>query len=151
MVAGKDVMRKKILIVEDNSELLELMRLALKQAGFRTATASNGVDALRAARDLAPDVVVLDLVLPELDGFAVCERLRKDACTASVPIIVLTGLSSEFARLASLEAGANEYVTKPVSPEALVSTIKQLLRRPEKLRAGRPASSALLAQSSSAG
>jgi DNA-binding response OmpR family regulator len=131
------VMRKKILIVEDNSELLELMRLALKHAGFRTATASNGADALKAAKDAAPDLVVLDLVLPELDGFAVCERLRKNPATAGIPIIVLTGLSSEFARLASLEAGADEYVTKPVSPEALVSTIKQLLRRPEKLHATR--------------
>jgi DNA-binding response OmpR family regulator len=139
-------MRKKILIVEDNSELLELMRLALKQAGFRTATASNGADALTVAQEAAPDAVVLDLVLPELDGFAVCESLRRNPATAGIPIIVLTGLSSEFARLASLEAGADEYVTKPVSLETLVSTIRQLLRRPEKLRATRPASSATVAQ-----
>jgi DNA-binding response OmpR family regulator len=138
-------MRKKILIVEDNSELLELMRLGLKQAGFRIATASNGVDALKLARSGAPDVMVLDLVLPELDGFAVCDSLRKDPATASLPLIVLTGLTSEFARYASLESGADEYVTKPISPERLVSKIKQLLRRPAKARPARTESSASLA------
>lgn len=131
-------MRKKILIVEDNSELLELLRLGLKQAGFRIVTASNGVDALKLARTAAPDLVVLDLVLPELDGFAVCESLRRDQATASTPLIVLTGLSSEFARLASFESGADEYVTKPISPELLVSRIKHLLRRPAKARSPKP-------------
>jgi two-component system alkaline phosphatase synthesis response regulator PhoP len=132
-------MRKKILIVEDNSELLELMRLGLEQAGFRIATASNGVDALKSARSGAPDLIVLDLVLPELDGFAVCERLRKDEGTASIPVIVLTGLSSEFARFASIESGADEYVMKPVGTEDLVSKIKALLSRPRKPRPSRPA------------
>ena len=132
-------MRKKILIVEDNSELLELMSLGLKQAGFKTATATNGVDALASARSAAPDLVVLDLVLPELDGFAVCDRLRKDETTANVPVIVLTGLSTEFARFASLESGADDYVTKPINPEHLVSRIKQLLHRPAKSRPAKPA------------
>lgn len=131
-------MRKKILIVEDNSELLELMRLGLKQAGFKILTASNGVDALKLARSAAPDAVVLDLVLPELDGFAVCECLRRDEATASIPLIILTGLNSEFARFASFESGADEYVTKPISPERLVSKIKHLLRRPAKARSLKP-------------
>lgn len=130
---GSHLMRKKILIVEDNSELLELMRLGLKQAGFRIATATNGADALQSVRSVAPDLIVLDLVLPGLDGFAVCECLRKDEATAGIPVIILTGLSSEFARFASLESGADEYFTKPISPERLVSRIKHLLRRPQKL------------------
>ena len=135
-------MRKKILIVEDNSELLELMRLGLKQAGFRIATATNGLEALELARSAAPDLVVLDLVLPELDGFAVCDRLRKEEATAGIPVIVLTGLSTEFARFASLESGADEYVTKPINPEHLVSKIKQLLERPVKSRPAKPSRAA---------
>ncbi len=123
-------MRKKILIVEDNSELLELQRLTLKEAGYVTVTASNGVEALKKARSAGPDLILLDLVLPELDGFAVCEALRQDPATAGVPIIVLTGLSSEFTKLAGLEAGANEYVTKPASVPELVSRIQYWLAQP---------------------
>lgn len=122
-------MRKKILIVEDDLELLELLRLNLKQAGLAVATATNGVEALTKARQVEPDLIVLDLVLPELDGFAVCETLRKDAATAATPVIVLTGLTSELARYAGLESGANECVTKPVSPKALVSKIRRCLRQ----------------------
>ena len=121
-------MRKKILVVEDDTDLLEIMRLSLKGAGYSIATATNGIEALKKARTLSPDLILLDLVLPELDGFAVCETLRRDRATAEVPIIVVTGLSSEFTRLAGLESGATDYVTKPVSPMALVSKIDALLR-----------------------
>ncbi len=120
-------MRKKILIVDDNSELLELLRLGLKDAGFNVATAPDGLEALRRARSVCPDLIVLDLVLPELDGFAVCEALKRDQQTAGIPIIVLTGLNSQFTRYAGLESGANEYVTKPVSPSHLVSRIQYWL------------------------
>lgn len=129
-------MRTKILVVDDNSELLELLRLGLKDAGFNVATAANGFEALQKARSLEPDLIVLDLVLPELDGFAVCETLRNDPATAAIPIIVLTGLSSEFTRYAGLEAGADQYVTKPVTPTELVSKIECVLAqssRPAKL------------------
>ena len=126
-------MRKKILIVEDNSEMLELQRLALKEAGYIPITASNGVEALKKARTAAPDLVLLDLVLPELDGFAVCESLRRDSATAKLPIIVLTGLSSEFTKLAGMEAGANEYVTKPASPSELLSKIAYWLEQPPEV------------------
>ena|ERR1051326_4063574 len=121
-------MRKKILIVEDNTELLELLRSYLRQAGFGTATATNGVEALRKARSCDPDLIVLDLVLPELDGFAVCETLKKDPQTAHKPIILLTGLTSEFTRYAGLESGANEYVTKPANPHHLLSRIEYWLQ-----------------------
>ena len=121
-------MRKKLLIVEDNTELLELMRLGLKQAGFTTSTATNGIDALKKARSTAPDLIVLDLILPELDGFAVCEALKRSPDTSAIPIILLTGLTSEFTRYAGIESGADEYVTKPISPEQLVAKIKQRLR-----------------------
>ena len=123
-------MRKKILVVEDNTKLLELLRLNLKAAGFAVATATNGIEALKKAHSLSPDLVLLDLVLPELDGFAVCETLRKGPATASIPIVVLTGLNNDSARCASLQAGTCDFVTKPVNPRHLVARIKELLRQP---------------------
>jgi DNA-binding response OmpR family regulator len=124
-------MRKKILIVEDNTNLLELLRLNLKAAGFAVATATNGIEALKKAHSLSPDLVLLDLVLPELDGFAVCETLRKGPATASIPIIVLTGLTSDSARSAISKAGTCEFVAKPVNPKHLVARINALLRQPQ--------------------
>lgn len=123
-------MKKKLLIVEDNTELLELLRLGFKQAGFSVSTAANGLEALKKARSVSPDLIVLDLVLPELDGFAVCEALRKGEETSTIPIIMLTGLTSEFTRYAGMESGADEYVTKPVSPDQLLPRIKHWLRQP---------------------
>jgi len=121
-------MRTKILIVEDNTELLALLRLHFKGAGFAIATATNGIEALKKARSLSPDLILLDLVLPELDGFAVCEILRNDPETALIPILMFTGSGSQFTRLAGLESGATDYIAKPVSPKDLVARIKGLLR-----------------------
>ncbi len=120
-------MRKKILIVEDNTELLELLRLSCKEAGFAIATATNGIEALKKARSVGPDLIVLDLVLPELDGFAVCETLRREPATASLPILILTGLTGQFGRYAGLESGASQYVAKPANPVELISKIRQML------------------------
>ena len=120
-------MRKKILIVEDNTELLELLRSHLRLAGFATSTATTGLEALRKVEFASPDLILLDLVLPELDGFAVCEILRKAPETAAIPIIMLTGLTSEFTRYAGMESGADEYVKKPINPSALLSRIEHWL------------------------
>jgi DNA-binding response OmpR family regulator len=122
-------MKKKILIVEDNTELLELLRSYLRLSGFTIITATNGLEALKKVSSGAPDLIVLDLVLPEVDGFAVCEILKKDPATATTPIILLTGLTSEFTRYAGLESGANEYVTKPANPEQLLSRIEYWLQK----------------------
>ncbi len=122
-------MRKKLLIVEDNTELAELLRLGLKQAGFSVSTAANGVDALKKARASSPDLIVLDVILPELDGFAVCEALKRGSETARIPVIMLTGLTSEFTRFTGLESGADEYVTKPVSPAQLLPRINHWIRQ----------------------
>src|SRR5437763_3148368 len=103
-------MRRKILVVEDNTELLGLLRLNFKAAGFAIATASSGIEALKKARSLAPDLILLDFVLPELDGLAVCEILRNDPETAFIPIVMFTGLGSQFTRLAGLASGANDYI-----------------------------------------
>lgn len=120
-------MQKKILVVDDDSELVELLRFNLKKAGYSIGTAFNGVDALKKARSLVPDLIILDLAMPELDGFAVCEILRRDDSTRAIPIIMLTALSSELGRLAGLESGATEYLTKPFSPRAIVERVHGLL------------------------
>ena len=122
-------MRKKILVVDDDAELVELICFNLKQAGYAIGTASNGVDAIKKAHSLEPDLIVLDVMMPELDGFAVCEILRRDINTASIPIMMLTAISSELGRLAALGSGATDFVTKPFSPRILVSRIEDLLKK----------------------
>jgi DNA-binding response OmpR family regulator len=120
-------MRKKILVVEDDSELVELIRFNLKKAGFSVGTAHDGIEALKKVRSLLPDLILLDLMLPELDGFAVCEILRRDPKTSTVPIIILTAMSSQLARLTGLDAGASDYITKPFSPKLLLARVQALL------------------------
>src|SRR5258708_37546135 len=120
-------MSKKVLVVDDDPEIVQLLSFNLKQAGFSVGSAANGFDALRKANATSPDLIVLDLMLPELDGFAVCEILRHDPVTASTPIIMLTALASELARLSGLDSGANEYIVKPFSPKSLVGRVQELL------------------------
>jgi len=120
-------MRRKILVVEDDPDQLEVIRLSLKTAGFAIGTAANGTDALVKTRTISPDLIILDLMLPGLNGFDVCESLRRDPATASVPIIILTGLCSQFGRFAGLESGANDFLLKPFDPEQLVSKVEKLL------------------------
>ena len=109
-------MRRKILVVDDDPDQLEIARWSLKKAGFAIGTATNGIDALVKTRSVLPDLIVLDLMLPELNGFDICRTLRKDPATASIPIIMLTGMRSEFSRMAGLESGVNLFLTKPYNP-----------------------------------
>ena len=127
--ANNRVMRKKILVVDDDAELVELISFNLKQAGYSIGTASNGVEAIKKAHSLEPDLIVLDVMMPELDGFAVCEILRRDATLAAVPIMMLTALSSELGRVAGLGSGASDFVSKPFSPRVLVQRIEELLQK----------------------
>ena len=120
--------RRKILVVEDEPDFLELLRIHFKDEGFAIATAKNGVDAVRKARSLQPDLILLDVMLPELDGFAVCEILRNDTATASIPVIMVTGLCGQLTKCAGIESGATEFVTKPTSPETIVSKVKATLQ-----------------------
>lgn len=120
-------MPKKILVVDDDAELVELVSFNLKKAGYNIGTASNGVEAIRKARALSPDLIVLDVMMPELDGFGVCEILRRDRATASIPIILLTALSSELGRMAGFDSGATDFLTKPFSPRQLLARIAELL------------------------
>jgi phosphate regulon transcriptional regulator PhoB len=122
-------MAREVLVVEDEPDIRRLVVLHLERDGFRCRTAANGLDALREAKANVPELVVLDLMLPGLDGLEVCRRLRSDASTAGVPIIMLTAKSDEVDRVVGLEVGADDYVAKPFSPKELVARVRAVLRR----------------------
>jgi two-component system phosphate regulon response regulator PhoB len=122
-------MKSKILVVEDEPDALELILFNLRAAGYEVITAENGQEALRKARTTNPDLMLLDLMLPELDGLEVCKLLRRDPATANLPIIMLTARAAEIDRILGLEIGADDYVTKPFSARELVLRIKKLLQR----------------------
>ncbi|HEY3756521.1 MAG TPA: response regulator transcription factor [Opitutaceae bacterium] len=122
-------MKAKILLVDDEPDALEILGFKLKEAGFIPIFAKDGNRALAAARDERPDLVVLDLMLPEVDGLEVCKLLRRDPSSANVPILMLTARAAEMDRVLGLELGADDYVTKPFSPRELVLRIRKLLAR----------------------
>ena len=125
-------MRKKILVVDDDADVVQLVSFNLKRAGYTIGTASDGVEAIKKARSMAPDLILLDVMMPELDGFEVCKTLRRDPATASIPIMMLTALSSEMARLEGLGSGATDFLSKPFSPKLLLTRIGNLLKEPAK-------------------
>ncbi len=121
--------QKKILIVEDEKDILQLVKLYLEKEGFKTVSAVTGKEALAQVKVEKPDLLVLDLMLPELDGLEVCKQLRSQPDTAMLPIIMLTAKAEESDTIIGLELGADDYVTKPFSPKALVARVKALIRR----------------------
>ena len=123
---GVKVPDKTILVVEDEENLRETLRYKLNAEGYRVITAVDGEQAVEQARSKSPDLVLLDLMLPKLDGFDVCRILRKES---AVPILMLTAKGEEVEKVVGLEVGADDYVTKPFSPRELVARIKALLRR----------------------
>ena len=120
---------KRVLIVDDEPKIVQLARDYLEHAGFAVATAYDGKAALSSARSERPDLVILDLGLPEMDGLDVARALRADS---SVPIVMLTGRADESDKLVGLEIGADDYVTKPFSPKELVARVRAVLRRTER-------------------
>jgi DNA-binding response OmpR family regulator len=116
----------RILVIDDEPHIVELVRYNLVQEGFDVLTAYDGHDALEKAREHSPDLIVLDLMLPYIDGLEVCRRLRRES---PVPIIVLTAKEGEQDRVLGLELGADDYVTKPFSPRELVARVRAILRR----------------------
>jgi two-component system alkaline phosphatase synthesis response regulator PhoP len=130
---------KKILIVEDEHDILQLVKLYLEKDGFRTVSAKTGMEGLQQVKQEKPDLVVLDLMLPEIDGIEVCTRLRSAPETAMLPIIMLTAKAEEADTIIGLELGADDYVIKPFSPKTLVARIKALFRRLERKPDGSPA------------
>jgi len=118
-----------VLIVEDEPAILELIAVNLEHAGYATLRALNAEDAARALADVLPDVVLLDWMLPGQSGLAVAKRLRTDPRTRDLPIIFITARAEEADKIAGLEAGADDYITKPFSPRELVARIRAVLRR----------------------
>lgn len=121
--------RPLILVVEDEPDVRNLVCLHLKRAGFRAREAPDGLSGLAAASEETPDAIVLDLMLPEMGGEDVCRALKSRAPTAAVPVIMLTAKAQAAERIAGLELGADDYVTKPFSPRELVLRVQALLRR----------------------
>jgi phosphate regulon transcriptional regulator PhoB len=118
-----------VLVVDDEADIRALVVHHLEREGFRCRTATTGTDALRDVRQHRPDLVVLDLMLPGIDGLEVCRRLRGDTATTAVPIIMLTAKAEEVDRIVGLEVGADDYVVKPFSPKELVARVRAVLRR----------------------
>jgi two-component system phosphate regulon response regulator PhoB len=118
-----------VLVVEDEPDIRHLIVFHLAREGFTCRAAATGAEALREVRAQAPDLVVLDLMLPEMDGLEVCRRLRADPATATLPVIMLTAKADEVDRVVGLEVGADDYVVKPFSPKELVARVRAVLRR----------------------
>lgn len=131
-------MPNTVAIVEDEPNIVELVKYNLDREGYRTITANDGRRGLELIRQELPDLVILDLMLPELDGMSVCKLLRADATTKSIPIIILTAKSEEADRVLGLEMGADDYVTKPFSPRELVARVRAVLRRSGNIEDGEP-------------
>ncbi len=118
-----------MLIVDDEVNILELLDFNLKKSGYEVLRAENGVAAIETANTKKPDIIILDLMLPDLDGIEVCKRIRTNKETAEIPIIMLTAKSDEFDKVIGLEMGADDYVTKPFSVRELLARIKTIFRR----------------------
>src|SRR5712671_6624355 len=119
----------KILVVDDEPDAVELVEFNLKGAGYEVVTATDGSEALIKSRAHSPDLIVLDLMLPEVDGLEVCKILRRDPATAAIPIVMVTAKAAEIDRVLGLELGADDYITKPFSPRELVLRVKKILER----------------------
>ncbi|MDG2052055.1 MAG: response regulator [Myxococcota bacterium] len=122
-------MRRRILVVDDEPDLLELIRLTLDNSGFEVETATRGSEALAALGRCPPDLIVLDLMLPDVSGIEICRKVRGAPEWAHLPIIMVTARSQEFERVIGLEMGADDYVVKPFSPRELVLRVRAVLRR----------------------
>lgn len=122
-------MKAKILAADDEPDALELIQVNLKAAGYQVITAADGNEALEKARAHLPDLMLLDIMLPEVDGLEICKILRRDPATRTMPIIMLTARAAEIDRVLGLELGADDYMTKPFSPRELVLRVKNVLRR----------------------
>jgi two-component system alkaline phosphatase synthesis response regulator PhoP len=121
--------KERILVVDDEEDLLELIKYNLSKEGYRTSGVGTGEEAIRRARSDLPDLVVLDLLLPNVDGLEVCRVLKNDARTKHIPVVMLTAKGEEADMVTGLEMGADDYLAKPFSPRVLIARIKAVLRR----------------------
>ena len=125
----------KILLVDDEPDILEIIRFNLEKVGYQIKTASNGLDAIKVSIKFIPHLIILDVMMPDLDGIETCERLRQDERLQETIIMFLTARGEDYSYVAAFDAGADDYVTKPVKPKVLVSKVKGLLRRLKKREA----------------
>jgi two-component system phosphate regulon response regulator PhoB len=121
--------QEHILVVDDEDDILELVRYNLAKAGYKVTAVASGEDAIKNARSKLPDLVLLDLMLPGVDGLEVCNTLRRDQRTANIPIVMLTARGDEADIVTGLELGADDYITKPFSPRVMLARVKAVLRR----------------------
>jgi len=122
-------MNKKILVIEDDPSTLRLIKYTLQQEGYEVLTATNGLDGIRKARGGEIDLIILDVLLPGVDGFEICHRLRADSQTAQLPILMVSGKAREIDRATGLKMGADDYITKPWHRPELVTKIVAMLER----------------------
>jgi len=127
-----------VLVIEDERDILDVIDFNLRQAGFKVLRAGDGAEGLRLAMTQRPDIVLLDLMLPGIDGLEICRQLAADSATRRIPIIMLTAKSEEADMVAGLELGADDYITKPFSPRVLLARIKAVLRRRGRQADGSP-------------
>ncbi len=124
-------MPKKVLVVEDDPAASRFVGYTLEQEGYEVVIATNGLEGVMKAKQEEPDILVLDGMLPGLDGFQVCRRLRSETSTASLPILMLSAKAQEADKAAGFKVGADDYLAKPVDPSELVERVKSLLNRQE--------------------
>jgi diguanylate cyclase (GGDEF)-like protein len=127
-------MGDRILVVDDDPDILQYVKMNLEREGFEAETASNGLDALRLAADHPPSLVLLDVMMPGMDGLATLRHLRNDAPTASVPVVMLTARALAQDRVKGLDLGADDYITKPFAVEELVARVRTVIRRAQQMR-----------------
>ena len=128
--------KKRILVAEDEADVLQLINLALQRAGFEVLKAEDGATAVRLAREHAPALIVMDIMMPGMTGLEACRLLKQDSRTMRIPVVMLTAKAEEVDRIVGLELGADDYVTKPFSPRELVLRIQAILRRFSEVPSG---------------
>jgi len=122
-------MNKKILVIEDDPSALRFIEYTLEQEGYQVLAATNGLAGIRKAKNEEPDLIVLDIMLPGIDGFEICHRLRAEPQTAQLPILMLSAKAQEIDKATGLKVGADDYITKPADPSEIVSRVETLLAR----------------------
>ena len=119
----------KILLVDDEPDILEILSYSLESGGFKIYKANNGLEAIEIAEKIIPDLIIMDVMMPKMNGIEACDRIRKSNNLKDVIIAFLSARSEDFSKIAGFEAGADDYITKPIKPKVLLSKVKALLRR----------------------
>ena len=119
----------KILLVDDEPDILEIVGYNLKSEGYQVFTANNGAEGVKEAKKIVPHLIMLDIMMPEMDGIEACEKIRKEKSLENTIITFLTARGEDYSQVAGFDAGADDYITKPIKPKVLVSKVKSLLRR----------------------